>query len=58
MAYRTQRSIRFRACHRCGGDAYLDLTDEPDWRCLQCARPVPEYATAQFAPATVGLQAA
>lgn len=27
-----------KACHRCGGDAYLDLTDGPEWRCIQCGR--------------------
>ena len=37
----TRRSgFRFRACQTCGGDAYLDLTDDPEWRCLQCGRPV------------------
>ena len=46
MASRTRQSIRFRACQRCGGDAYVDLIDEPEWRCLQCARSVPEHATA------------
>ena len=46
MASRTRQSIRFRACQRCGGDAYVDLIDELEWRCLQCARSVPEHATA------------
>ena len=49
-----------KACARCGGDAYLDLRDDPEWRCLQCGRLVPaevapiwlaaaEYATARCA---------
>jgi len=38
--------IWFRACVRCGGDAYVDLTDEPGWRCLQCGRAVPGQADA------------
>ena len=58
MASRTQQSIRFRACQHCGGDAYVDMIDEPEWRCLQCARPVPEYATPQLALATEQMQAA
>lgn len=36
--------FRLRSCQRCGGDAYLDFTDGPEWRCLQCARPVPTDA--------------
>ena len=34
------RRPRFRltACGRCGGDAFLDLTDGGEWRCLQCGR--------------------
>ena len=32
---------RLRSCARCGGDAYLDGEDEREWRCIQCARPVP-----------------
>ena len=32
--------FRLRSCQRCGGDAYLDVLDWPEWRCLQCARPV------------------
>jgi len=35
-------SFRPRACPRCGGDAYLDRLEEPEWRCLQCGRIVPE----------------
>jgi hypothetical protein len=39
-----RRAFRLRACARCGGDAYVDLTDGAEWRCLQCGRPVPEEA--------------
>jgi len=35
-------SFKPRACPRCGGDAYLDRSDEPEWRCLQCGRIVPD----------------
>ena len=41
MTTQSTRSFRFRACLRCGGDAYLDLGDEPVWRCLLCSRVVP-----------------
>ena len=58
MASRTQQGIRFRACQHCGGDAYVDMIDEPEWRCLQCAQPVPAYATAGLALATVQVLAA
>ena len=40
MASTREASYRLRACTRCGGDAFLDTSDEPEWRCLQCARPV------------------
>lgn len=40
------RAFRLRGCRRCGGDCYLDQTDEPEWRCLQCARVVPTGAAA------------
>ncbi|TMB67316.1 MAG: hypothetical protein E6J43_08815 [Chloroflexi bacterium] len=52
-----QRRPRFRlaACRRCGGDALLDLTDGPEWRCLQCGRMVADepgsYAGAVMPPA-------
>ena len=36
----TERRFRMRSSSRCGGDAYLDTQDGPEWRCLQCARPV------------------
>ena len=58
MTTQTDCTIRFRACQRCGGDAYVDAKDEPEWRCLQCARPVREHATARLAPATVQVRAA
>ena len=32
------RAFRFHVCGRCGGDGYLDRTEDPaDW-CLQCGR--------------------
>lgn len=34
-------TMRPRACPRCGGDAWFDALDDREWRCLQCARPVP-----------------
>lgn len=33
-----------RACPHCGGAAYLEDEVEQEWRCLQCARPVPAEA--------------
>ena len=54
-------SFNPRACGRCGGDAYLDRSDEPEWRCLQCGRVVndakPLLAIAE-APVTEIKQAA
>ncbi len=44
MVPKEHTRIWFRACLRCGGDAYVDLTDEPEWRCLQCGRVVPDEA--------------
>ncbi len=38
MAMQRTRSFRLKAGARCGGDAYLDLRDDPEWRCLQCGR--------------------
>ena len=58
MTTQTRQGIRFRACQRCGGDAYLDLMDEPEWHCLQCARAIPEQAPALLAPTTLQLRAA
>jgi len=52
MELSNRRAFRLGACATCGGDAYLDLTDTPEWRCLQCARPVAdELAPAQLPPA-------
>lgn len=45
MATQTMRSFRLKACARCGGDAYLDLRDDPEWRCLQCGRVVSTETT-------------
>jgi PHP family Zn ribbon phosphoesterase len=45
MATLTSRRFRLRACSVCRGDAYLDLSDEPEWRCLQCGRVVSVEAT-------------
>ena len=58
MVTRSSPTIRFRTCQRCGGDAYLDAMDEPEWRCLQCARPVPAQPTAQVVVSTSTLKAA
>src|SRR5947209_1912358 len=37
---RSSRNFRPRACQHCGGDAFLDSLEEPEWRCLQCGRVV------------------
>ena len=37
---------RLKACARCRGDAYLDSTDFPEWRCIQCGRSVLHAADA------------
>lgn len=37
-------SFRPKACLRCGGDAYLNREDDPEWVCLQCGRVVPTAA--------------
>ena len=58
MASLTRQSIRFRACQRCCGDAFLDSQDGPEWRCLQCARPVGGQATAQLGASSVVARAA
>ena len=39
---RSGLSFRPHGCPRCGGDAYLDRLDDPEWRCLQCGRTVPQ----------------
>jgi hypothetical protein len=41
---RSSRNFRPHACQRCGGDAFLDSSDEPEWRCLQCGRVVADMA--------------
>ena len=41
MTKRTGVNMKMHACPRCGGAAYLDNLEEPEWRCLQCARVVP-----------------
>ncbi len=38
MVTRHGATFRMRACRRCGGDAYLDVSDDHEWRCLQCGR--------------------
>ena len=38
------RSFRPGACQKCGGDAFLDRSEEPEWRCLQCGRPLMSYS--------------
>ena len=59
MARQTSTSFRLRACVVCNGDALLDLSDEPEWRCLQCGRPIPmEATTAGVAAADLGQRAA
>ncbi len=45
MATQRTRSFRLKACDRCAGDAYLDLRDDPEWRCLQCGRLVSTETT-------------
>lgn len=58
MKTHTERKFRMRSCRRCGGDAYLDTQDGPEWRCLQCARRV-TFVAAQTRPtAAKQLQAA
>jgi hypothetical protein len=38
VATAERRKVRLRACGQCGGDAFLDLTDGREWRCLLCGR--------------------
>ncbi len=45
METQTGRRFLLRACAVCKGDAYLDLSDEPVWRCLLCGRVVPPETT-------------
>ena len=41
LSAKKRTSMRLNACPRCGGSAYLESDEENEWRCLQCARPVP-----------------
>jgi ribosomal protein S27AE len=44
MVKRPGLSFKAHACPRCGGDAYLEAAaDDPEWRCLQCGRTVPQF---------------
>lgn len=45
MATQSGRRFRLGACAVCRGDAFLDLSDEPEWRCLQCGRVAPPENT-------------
>jgi ribosomal protein S27AE len=38
---KTGLKLIMRACPRCGGAAYLEDPRDEEWRCLQCARTVP-----------------
>jgi ribosomal protein S27AE len=38
---RSTIGLKMHACPRCGGAAYLEDPKEDEWRCLQCARPIP-----------------
>jgi hypothetical protein len=59
MVTQTGRRFLLRACAVCKGDAYLDLSDEPEWRCLLCGRVVPpETAPAGLAVVGTGQKAA
>ena len=39
---KTGMKLIMHACPRCGGAAYLEDPRYSDWRCLQCARTVPQ----------------
>lgn len=49
MEASNRTAFRLRACQSCGGDAYLDIWDTPEWHCLQCGRPVVDE-TARLEP--------
>ena len=49
MLKRTGLRLRPRSCKRFGGDAYLEVSADEDWRCLQCGRLV-ELAVASAPP--------
>ena len=40
------RGFKHAACEKCGGDAFLDLSDS-EWRCLQCGKFLERYTPAQ-----------
>jgi len=44
---KTGMKLIMHACPRCGGAAYLEDPRDGDWRCLQCARTVPDQAVAE-----------
>jgi len=50
------RRPRFKlaVCRRCGGDAFLDLSDGAEWRCLQCGRIVSDEPGDYASEATSG----
>ena len=48
MLRRTPARFLLRGYPACGGDAFLDETED-QWRCLQCARPVRREALADDA---------
>lgn len=58
MAHELGPRFRRGTCRRCGGDAYLDMADDPEWRCLQCARPVPQMTTVPRTPLAFAPKAA
>jgi PHP family Zn ribbon phosphoesterase len=57
MPKRTGLRLRPRSCKRCGGDVYLEVSAEEDWRCLQCGRLV-ELAVASAPEAEAALEQA
>jgi hypothetical protein len=50
MEAANRRAFRLRACQTCGGDAYVDLTDGAEWRCLQCGRLVSDQPVGVLSP--------
>ena len=40
------RGFKHGACQKCGGDAFLDLSDS-EWRCLQCGKSLMSYSSIQ-----------
>ena len=41
------RGFKPGVCQKCGGDAFLDGSDGPEWRCLQCGRSLRQYSPVQ-----------